>query len=59
MIGWMEQEHGTVEVAPGGLVYAGLDPDQVRSLSYRLQGWLWAVFVDPVTGLTEDQPEYD
>jgi hypothetical protein len=31
----------------------------VRSLPYRMQGHLWAVFVDPETGITQDQPEYD
>lgn len=36
------------------------DEELVRSLPYRLHGYiLWAVFVDPVTGETQDQPPYD
>jgi hypothetical protein len=85
LIGWIDQEHGSVETSPEGLVYGGPDPDHVRelveakrvwydragarhilkdtqlvySLPYRLQGNLWAVFVDESTGLTQDQPPYD
>ena len=85
MLGWMNEEHGSVEASPSGLVFAGPDPEHVRelveakrrwfdragaehmltdeelvrSLPYRLQGLLWAVFVDPETGLTLEQPAYD
>jgi hypothetical protein len=85
LIGWMNEESGTVELTPAGLVYAGPDPKRVRelverqrawyghagmlhalgdmelvrSLPYRFQGPLWAVFVDETTGLTQDQPPYD
>jgi hypothetical protein len=84
MIGWLDQEHGSVEVTPGGLVYDGPTPahvygivehhrhwydragvlrmlpdaELVRSLPYRMQGLLWAVFVDE-QGVTHDQPAYD
>jgi hypothetical protein len=86
MLGWMNEEHGTVEISPSGeLDFAGPDPERVRnlveakrrwhdrpgvlhiltdeelvrSLPYRMQGHLWAVFVDPETGLTQEQPAYD
>jgi hypothetical protein len=84
-IGFLNEEHGTVEVTSAGLVYAGEDPEHVRaivepkrnwydrggvlhalgdeelvrSLPYRLQGHLWAVFMDEETGLTQEQPQYD
>jgi hypothetical protein len=36
------------------------DEELVRSLPYRLHGYiLWAVAIDEVTGLTQDQPPYD
>lgn len=85
LIGWMEDDHGTVEASPGGLLYTGPESEHVcgiverkrdwydrnsikhvlsdellvRSLPYRLQGALWAVFVDEATGLTQHQPAYD
>lgn len=84
IVGWMEQEHGTVETSPHGLMYGGQNPEHVRqqvelkrvwydradvlhtlsdeelvrSLPYRMQGWLWAVFVDK-QGVVQHQPEYD
>jgi hypothetical protein len=80
----MEQEHGTVETSPHGLMYGGQNPEHVRkqvelkrvwydradvlhtlgdeelvrSLPYRMHGWLWAVFVDK-QGAVQHQPEYD
>lgn len=42
-----------------GILHELTDQELVRSLPYRLQGHLWAVFVDPETGLTQEQPEYD
>ena len=30
IIGWMEQEHGTVERSPRGLMYSGWNPEHVR-----------------------------
>ena len=30
IIGWMEQEHGTVETSSGGLMYGGRNPEHVR-----------------------------
>jgi hypothetical protein len=43
-----------------GTQHALADEEVVRSLPYRLQGYiLWAVAVDEVTGLTQDQPPYD
>ena len=30
IIGWMEQEHGTVETSPPGLVYGDRNPEHVR-----------------------------
>ncbi len=84
VIGWMEEEHGTVETSPQGLIYAGRNSDHVRrqvemkrtwydranaqyqlndeelvrSLPYRMHGWLWAVFVDK-HGAAQHQPEFD
>jgi hypothetical protein len=84
LLGWMEQQHGTVETSSQGLIYAGRNPEHVqeqvelkrawydrisvmhtlsdeelvRSLPYRMQGWLWAVFLDK-QGVIQDQPEYD
>ena len=86
LLGVFNQDHGTVQTSPDGLVFAGPDPEHVRelverrrawydrvgvehmltddelvrSLPYRLHGqFTWAVVVDEVTGLTEDQPAYD
>jgi hypothetical protein len=43
-----------------GIQRALTDEELVRSLPYRLQGYiLWAVLVDEVTGETVDQPAYD
>jgi hypothetical protein len=43
-----------------GIQRALTDKELVRSLPYRLQGYiLWAVFVDEATGETVDQPPYD
>jgi hypothetical protein len=36
------------------------DSELVCSLPYRLQGYLiWEVFVDPETGISQNQPEFD
>jgi hypothetical protein len=32
LIGWIDQEHGTVETSPTGLVYGGPEPDYVHKL---------------------------
>jgi hypothetical protein len=84
IVGWMEQEHGTVETSPHGLMYGGRNPEHVReqvelkrvwydradvphtlsdeelvrSLPYRMHGWLWAVFVDK-QDVVQHQPDYD
>ena len=84
LLGNFEQERGTVETSPHGLIYAGRDPEHVRwlveqyrewrdhtgvfhtltdeevvrSLPYRMQGWLWAVCIDE-HGNTQDQPPFD
>jgi hypothetical protein len=34
------------------------DMELVRSLPYRMHGWLWAVFVDK-QGVAQNPPEYD
>jgi hypothetical protein len=34
------------------------DEELVRSLPYRMHGWLWAVFVDK-QGMVQHQPDYD
>jgi len=39
LIGWVEQEHGTVEVSAAGLVYAGPDPEHVRGIVERKRDW--------------------
>jgi hypothetical protein len=43
-----------------GIQHTLTDDELVRSLPYRLQGYiLWAVAIDEATGLTQDQPPYD
>jgi hypothetical protein len=34
------------------------DDELVRSLPFRMQGWLWALFVDK-QGITQEQSPYD
>jgi hypothetical protein len=42
-----------------GALHILTDEELVRSLRYRMQGHLWAVFMDEETGLTQDQPAFD
>jgi hypothetical protein len=39
IIGWLNEEHGTVEVTPEGLVYSGEDPEQVRAIVEPKRPW--------------------
>jgi hypothetical protein len=38
-IGWLDQEHGTVEVTPEGLVYDGLTPAHVYGIVEHQRAW--------------------
>jgi hypothetical protein len=43
-----------------GIQHTLTDEELLRSLPYRLHGYiLWAVAIDEMTGLTQDQPRYD
>jgi len=39
MIGWSDQEHGTVEVTPSGLVYDGTTPAHVHGIVEHQREW--------------------
>jgi hypothetical protein len=39
MIGWADQEHGTVEVTPAGLVYGGPTPAHVLGIVEDQRHW--------------------
>ena len=39
LLGWIDQEHGTVETTSAGLVYGGPDLDHVRELVERQRVW--------------------
>jgi hypothetical protein len=38
-MGWMEIDHGTVETSPDGLLYAGPDPEHVRTIVEGYRTW--------------------
>ena len=39
LLGVFNEDHGTIEVTSGGLVYSGPDPDHVRTLVERQREW--------------------
>jgi hypothetical protein len=57
LLGWGVQEHGTVEVTPGGLAYSGPDPEHTAGIVEHQREWYDCAGVKH--RLTGDRSELD